>query len=147
MNLIDALLGEHGAFHALLDSVEQMASTAGDIAQIDAAMAILATEVNAHAALEEKLLFPALENHSGTKELLAEMVAEHGAIRRGLEMIEEARDISEAVEAVQQTISVARRHFRNEETVLYVLAQEALDDETLTRLGEAWAAARSVKIR
>ena len=75
------------------------------------------------------------------------MVAEHAAIRRGLESIEEARDISEAVEAVQQTIATARHHFRNEETVLYALAQEVLDDETLAQLGEAWAAARSVKIR
>ena len=147
MKLIDALLGEHGAFYALFDSIEQMASTSGDIAQIDTAMAVLATELNAHAAFEEKLLFPALERHTGTKKLLAEMVAEHQDIRHGLERIENARDINEAAEAVQQTMAAARRHFRKEETVLYPLAKKVLDDETLAQLGEAWAAARSVIIR
>jgi hemerythrin-like domain-containing protein len=147
MKLIDALLGEHGAFYALFDSIEQMASTSGDIAQIDTAMAVLATELNAHAAFEEKLLFPALERHTGTKKLLAEMVAEHQDIRHGLERIENARDINEAAEAVQQTMAAARRHFRKEETVLYPLAKKVLDDETLTQLGEAWAAARAVKNR
>ena len=147
MKLIDALLGEHGAFHSLLDSIEQMASTSGDIAQIDTATAVLATEVNTHAALEEELLFPALESHPKTKKLLAEMVAEHEEIQSGLERIENARDISEAVEEIQKTMATARRHFHREETVLYVLAQEVLSDETQTQLGEAWAAARTGKIR
>ena len=146
MKLTDALLGEHGAFHALLDGIEEMAPIAGDVAQIDSATAVLATEIKAHAALEEELLFPALEPHLAAGELIAEMHAEHKEIRRGLERIENAEDISEAIEAVQQTINAARNHFRKEETVIYALAKEVLDDETLTRLGKAWAAARRVTI-
>jgi hemerythrin-like domain-containing protein len=116
------------------------------VAQIDSATAVLATEIKAHAALEEELLFPALEPHLAAGELIAEMYAEHKEIRRGLERIENAEDISEAIEAVQQTISTARNHFRKEETLIYTLAEEVLDDETLTRLGKAWAAARRVTI-
>jgi hemerythrin-like domain-containing protein len=145
MKLTDVLLGEHAAFHALLDEIEEMASFAGEVAQIESAMTVLATEVKSHAALEEKLLFPALEPHVETDELFAEMRADHEQIQFGLERIEDARDLNEALEAVRQTLDIVRRHFKNEEEKLYALAEEVLDDETLIQLGEAWATAHSVK--
>ena len=145
MKLTDVLLGEHAAFRALLDEIEQMASYAGEVAQIDSAMTALRTEIKSHAALEEKLLFPALEPHVETDELFAEMRADHEQIRFGLERIEDAGDLDEALEAVRQTLDTARRHFKKEEEKLYALAEEVLDDETLIQLGEAWAIAHSVK--
>ncbi len=147
MKLTDALLGEHGAFNVLLNEIEKMASIAGDVAQIDSAIAVFATEIKAHAALEEELLFPALKPHLATNELITEMLAEHKEIRQGLERIENAVDISEAIDAVQQTISAIRNHFQKEEKVLYPFAEDVLDDETLIRLGKAWAVARSMTIK
>ena len=38
MKLTDVLLGEHGAFRALLDEIEEMASFAGEVAQIESAI-------------------------------------------------------------------------------------------------------------
>ena len=146
MKLTDAFLGEHGAFYMLLDRIEETAAIAGDIAQIDTAVAILTVEVGSHADLEEELLFPALEPHLATNQLLVEIRAEHEAIRRGLERIEDARSVGEAVEAVEQVVSMVRSHLQKEEKILYALAQRELDDETLIRLGEAWAAARSMTI-
>ena len=145
MKLTDVLRGEHAAFRALLDEIEGMASFAGEVAQIESAMTVLRTEIKSHAALEEKLLFPALEPHVETDELFAEMRADHEQIKFGLERIEDARDLDEALEAVRQTLDIARRHFKNEEEKLYALAEEVLDDETLIQLGEAWAIAHSVK--
>lgn len=145
MNIIDAFLGEHGAFNALFNTIEKLADTGGDLAQIESATAVLATEVISHAALEEELLFPALEAHLANHELIVEMRGEHDEIKAGLARIEEARDIQEAVDAVRQTLGIARHHFQKEERVLYPLARRLLDDETLTRLGEAWATARRVK--
>ncbi len=145
MKLTDMLRGEHAAFRALLDEIEEMASFAGEVAQIESAMTVLRTEIKSHAALEEKLLFPALEPHVETDELFAEMRADHEQIRSGLERIENARDLDEALEAVRRTLNIVRKHFKNEEEKLYALAEEVLDDETLIRLGEAWATARSVK--
>ncbi len=145
MKLTDVLMGEHAAFHALLDEIEEMASFAGEVAQIESTMTVLSTEVKSHASLEEKLLFPALEPHVETDELFAEMHADHEQIQFGLERIEDARDLDEALEAVRQTLGIARRHFKNEEEKLYALAEEVLDDETLIQLGEAWAIAHSVK--
>ena len=145
MKLTDMLLGEHAAFHALLDEIEEMASYAGEVAQIESAMTVLRTKIQSHATLEEKLLFPALKPHVETDELFAEMNADHKQIRLGLERIEDALDLNEALDSVQQTLGIVRRHFLNEEGKLYALAEEVLDEETLIQLGEAWATARSVK--
>lgn len=146
MKLTDALIGEHGAFRALLDGIEKMASHAGEVAQIESAMAIFSTEVTQHAKLEEDLLFTALEPHLGSNDLLAKMLSEHQEIRSGLESIEDARDLDQAIEAVQHTLDTARRHFENEEKILYAIANKVLDEETLTRLGKEWAIARSITI-
>lgn len=145
MKLIDALLGEHGAFNALFNGIEKMAVAGGELAQIESATAALAAELESHAKLEEELLFPALEPHLENDELISEMLAEHEQIQAGLERIEGARDIREALDAVQETLSLARRHFHKEEEVLYPLAHRVLDDQVQTELGKTWAAARKVK--
>jgi len=147
MKVTDALLGEHGAFNALLNGIEKLAATAGDIAQIESASAVLAAELSAHATFEEDLLFPMLEPRLESSEIIDQMRIEHKIIQDGLERIEDARDIGEALEAVAQTMNAARNHFQKEETVLYPLAQKVLDDETLDQLGESWAKARSVTIK
>mgnify|MGYP002725583338 CR=1 FL=1 len=145
MDLIDALLGEHGAFKALFDSVEKLDEIGVELAQIDNAISVLATELDTHAAFEDEQLFPALKAHVANDELMAEMYAEHAEIRAGLERIEDAHDIREAMNAVHHTFAVARRHFRKEEEIVYPLAHRILDDETRSRLGEAWVVARKVK--
>jgi hemerythrin-like domain-containing protein len=144
MELTDALLGEHGAFRALLDGIEEMASYAGEVARIESAMAVFSAEVTRHAKLEEDLLFPALEPHLDSNDLIAKMRSEHLEIRSGLDSIEDARDLDQALDAVQHTLETARRHFDNEEKVLYATAKKVLDEDTLTRLGEEWADARNI---
>ncbi|MEE9141004.1 MAG: hemerythrin domain-containing protein [Alphaproteobacteria bacterium] len=145
MKLTDLLRGEHAAFNALLDEIEELNSVSGEVAQIESTVTVLKTELRSHAALEEKLLFPALKPFAKTDELFAEMHADHERIRHELEQIENARDIDEALDAVGKILGVARRHFKSEEEKLYGLADEALDEEALDRLSEAWAAARSEK--
>ena len=146
MKLTDALIGEHGAFRALLKEIEGMVSYAGEAAQVESAMAIFRAEVTQHARLEENLLFPAIEPYLDSNDLIAQMRSEHQEIRSGLGSIEDARDLDQALEAVQHTLEAARRHFENEEKILYAFAQKVLDEETLTRLGEDWAAARAIAV-
>lgn len=146
MKLTDALLGEHGAFRILLNGIEEMASYAGEVAQIESAMAVFTAEVTHHAKLEEDLLFPVLELHMDSSDLFDEIHSEHAEIRSGLESIEDARDLDQAIAAVRHTLEITRIHFDNEEKTLYAVANKVLDEETLNRLCEEWAASRSVKI-
>lgn len=146
MKLTDALRGEHGAFYALFDEVEALVSSAGGVAQIQSASMVLGALVTSHAALEERLLFSTLEPHLGNGAPLAVMRAEHAEIERALEQLDDTLDVDQATAWVMHALSTARSHFRKEERVLFTMAEQILDDETLTRLGKAWADARDVAI-
>ncbi|NIN68730.1 MAG: hypothetical protein GTO63_29295 [Anaerolineae bacterium] len=43
-------------------------------------------------------------------------------------------------------IQVAREHFAKEEQILYPIAEQVLDTDTLTQLGRQWAERRGVVI-
>jgi iron-sulfur cluster repair protein YtfE (RIC family) len=146
LKLTDGLRGEHGAFYALFDEVEAMGSSAGNAAQAQSAMAVLAALVTSHGALEEKLLYSALEPHLGKGAPLDVMREEHAEIERTLERLEDAYDVDQAIGWVMHALSIARSHFLKEEQVLFTMAEQILDDEALTRLGQAWADARNVAI-
>lgn len=145
MKLTDALIGEHGAFYTLFDEIERIAATQEGIAVILGATAVLEAMVDSHAALEDELLFAALEPHLGSHEgPLAVMRREHDEMIRLLERIEDAADVEEAVSLVNEALAAARSHFRKEEQVLFPMAVRLLGDETLHRLGRAWAGVRHV---
>lgn len=147
MKLTDALLGEHGAFYTLFDEIEEIAARESAIAIILGASAALGAMVNAHARLEDELLFSALEPHLGTDDgPLAVMRSEHDNMEHLLAQIEDAADIDQAIFLVEEALRAARSHFQKEEQVLFPMARRLLGDEALTRLGKAWAEARRVTI-
>lgn len=146
MRVTDALLGEHAVFYALFDQVEAVASSAGAVTQVEAATAVLSVVVGSHAALEDELLFAALESRIGKEGPLLVMRAEHEEMERALEKIEDARDLEQAAGYIHEALRVARDHFRKEEKVLFPMAEQMLDEPTLVRLGEIWADARHVTV-
>lgn len=146
MRITDAFLGEHGAFKAMFAKIEKLAEFSGDLAQIESAMAVLETEIETHAALEEDMLFPMLAKQPDHVELVAKMRAQHKEIFNAWDRIEGARDVTEALELVTHAVEVARGHFESEEATFYPTVRKVLSDEQLSQLAEAWAAARHVRI-
>lgn len=146
MKLTDALRGEHGAFYALFNEIDSLAAIAGSHTQVQAASAVLNALVKSHGAIEDGLLFAALEPHLGKAGPLSIMRAEHEEIEQALVKIEDARTLEEAAELVQPALAVARSHFQKEERVLFRMAEQLLDEETLIRLGRSWANARGVSL-
>jgi iron-sulfur cluster repair protein YtfE (RIC family) len=147
VKLTDALLGEHGTFYVLFSQIEKIAAIQGPLAQIRGATTVLGAMVGSHASLEEELLFSAPEPHLGTGDgPLAVMRSEHEELARLLQQIEDAVDADQVILWIEEALSVARSHFQKEERVLFPMAQQLLGDETLTRLGRAWAEARRVTL-
>ncbi len=146
VKLTDALLGEHGVFYALFDQIEAVTSTATSVVQIQQATVALSAVILSHAKLEEELLFPALEMHIGTTGPLAVMRSEHDQIEQALQQIEAAQNLDDGADCVARALSILRDHFQKEEEVLFSIARQTLDEETLIRLGNAWAEARCVTI-
>ena len=147
MKLTDALLGEHGAFYVLFDQIDEIAATQSAVAQLRGATTVLAAMLYSHATLEEQLLFSALEPHLGKDDgPLAVMYDEHKKMERMLGQMEEMPDVDQAILWITEALGAARSHFQKEEEVLFPMAQSVLGDETLSRLGRAWAEARGVTI-
>lgn len=148
LKLTDALRGEHGAFYTLFDLIEGMATEENQVmARIQGAITVLTAMVDAHATLEEELLFPALEPLLGKDSgPLAVMLREHEEMEQRLMDLEGAVGIDEALALAQQALDTARSHFQKEERVLFPLAERLLGEKKLVELGKTWADRRKVTI-
>lgn len=145
MKITEALLGEHGAFYAQFDHLEQSVPEVDSLALIQAQGALLAASLEIHAQLENELLIATLERHLGTAEaLLQVMRQEHDDIETALSRLPQIRDLTEAQDLVLDTVQTARNHFLKEEQALFPMAERELGQETLTQLGAQWAERRNV---
>ena len=146
MKITDALLGEHAVFYAQLDHLEQVIPTANALAQVKSQGAMLAAALVSHAQLEEELLFTTLEPHIGPMGPLTVMRMEHDEIEGTLARLPKIQELAEAQSLALHVIQVAREHFAKEEQILYPIAEQVLDTDTLTQLGRQWAERRRVII-
>ena len=147
MFITDALLGEHGIFHLLLQDLEQALPALDSVAALQHRAAPLAFSLDAHAALEDELLFNAIEPHLGAQGgPLAVMRHEHDQIVRLLESIPSAPDLAQGRALAAQMIQVSRGHFQKEEQVLFRMARQVLGEGELAALGAKWSQRRGVYI-
>lgn len=148
MNLIDALLAEHGLIYVLFDQIEEIAGADGGSASPsgDAAAAMVSRAVIVHAELEDELLFTALEARMGPAGPLAVMRSEHDEIHRRLEGGADGEAAAGALQRVLNMIPLAREHFAKEEQVLFQMARQALSADELDQLSVRWASERKVAI-
>ncbi|MDZ7267672.1 MAG: hemerythrin domain-containing protein [candidate division KSB1 bacterium] len=147
MKITDALLGEHAVFYVQFDYLEKNIPPAKDLALVKSQGTMLAVALETHAHLEDELLFVALEAHLDPKSgPLAVMRLEHEAIAQSLQLMQGTQEIAEARNLLLHTIQTARAHFAKEEQIIFRMAQNMLEAETLALLGAQWAARRSVLI-
>ena len=95
-----------------------------------------------HFALEEELLFPAIEAELGPHDLVRTLIAEH---RRLETLAARLREAPENVSTLLEFIELLRIHIRTEENQLFEEVQGRLSAETLARLGAEFEA-RAVRI-
>jgi len=144
MDIVQALLGEHGALYAQFDYLEE-AIPRQSLSALQAQADVLAAALQSHARLEDELLFASLEPilGAGSPELLG-MRMMHEDIDRGLESCRAATDDAGAQGDLLGVIGLARQHFLGEEQVLFPLAQARIPHATRDALGAEWAARRGV---
>ncbi|HJO71246.1 MAG: hemerythrin domain-containing protein [Rhodospirillales bacterium] len=146
MKLTDALLGEHGVLYALFEHVSYVVATSNEIGEVRSAVSVLKKLLLSHAKLEEDLLFPNLEPRLGPMGPLAVMRAEHREIDQFFETAKQAEDVDSLKKVVGDLLDVAHAHFQKEEMALFAMARQVLDEATLSRLGDEWAASRKVQV-
>ena len=147
MFITDALLGEHAVFHILLGNIEQSLPAFDSLPNLQNRITAFAFALEAHAGLEDELLFNALEPHLGTAGgPLAVMRMEHDQITDLLGKIESADNLESARALAKQMIQITRGHFQKEEQILFRMARQALSEDELTSLGAQWAGRRGIVI-
>ena len=150
MNILHALLGEHGPIRHQLEALRRSAPRLSD-PELRAATLGLAEAIESHAHLEDELLFEPLAK-SGRMPMgpVMAMRAEHDEIERllgGILAPEGTPSRPDPQRTAARMIEIVRDHFGHEEHVLFPLAATVLDAERLGDLGAEWAARRGVEVR
>ncbi len=147
MDIIDALLGEHGALYAALDGVERISGAATSLAEVRAQASLLGAAVQGHSQLEDELLFTVLESRVASAEgVIKSMRRMHADIDDALARLRVLQDVGPARDLLLSVVAMAREHFSAEEEFCFPLADQALAPDVLDRLGAAWAERRGVTI-
>ena len=147
MNIVDALLGEHGMLYVQFDYIEPAVSRIEDLTVIKAAGRALAATVQSHLTLEDELLcarvISALKSHPPV--IGCEM--SHDEIDRGFVQLWAAEDPTTAQGNLLGILALARRHSFGQERVLFPLARRMLTSEVMRVLGAEWAKRRGIVVQ
>ncbi len=146
MKITDALLGEHGAFYAQFDRLEETLPHTTSAAEVREQAALLAAALVTHAKLEDALLFDRMRKGGADGGLLDAMEAEHTSIAGLLARAQGSQDPAAAREALLEAVAQAREHFAKEERFAFPLADTVLGSGILTELGASWSVRRDVHL-
>jgi hemerythrin-like domain-containing protein len=145
MNLVDALLGEHGVIRGtLLRLVREQHELSAPA--FEYGLALLEEALGSHSVIEDELLFDGLLTlKPGVAQVLASMRNEHAAIRTSLAGLSRTRHQLRRgpMEAFAELVL---EHFAVEERVLFPMALHLLSPEELEAAGRLWAKRRGVQL-
>jgi hemerythrin-like domain-containing protein len=147
MKITDAFIAEHAVLYAQLDHLELAIPAARTAGEIKAMAGLLEAALRSHADLEDQLLFNHLEPGLDQMGKLEKVQHEHAAICHALERVRHARTRPEAQRRLLNIVHLTRKEFDLEDRVIFRLAEETLREDTLLKLGRAWARQRIVPAR
>ncbi len=144
MKMTDALLGEHGAFYAQFDRLEEEIPRTATAAEVGEQAALLAAALVSHAKLEDELLFDRMAAAGVDHGLMTSMLDEHQQIADRLARAQGTGDLERGRMELLEAVALARDHFAKEERLAFPLAESRLGAAALEDLGREWARRRDV---
>jgi hemerythrin-like domain-containing protein len=139
MKITEALAAEHRIFLSVFDQIERALPSLATPLEIQTMAGIVERLLQEHAEAETNLAYLALDHALAETEQLEQMYQDHHEIDGRLKKVRTANTCAEARRLLHAVIQYSREHFRGEERVLFPLLEKALQPETLTELGRAWA--------
>jgi len=142
-----SILSRQSDDHAVLHRLMLDYDDATDAGARGTIVAELAERALRHAFAEETVLFPAYRQHLPEldDELTAHIEGEHQEINELLEDLQDADPRADDYDArVRRVFELITSDAREEEDILLPQLQQVVDDRELSRLGDAWEAARLV---
>ncbi len=135
MRIIDRFSSEHDVFLEQLEVIQGLAGAGGSVESVVAAMRTLAAPLLAHAANEERALFPDLEpSMGGGGGPLAILTEEHVTIHEQVDLLTGDPTRQELETVLAEFQRILGGHIDKEEQILFPAAAQILGDERLLRL-------------
>lgn len=137
MNVLDLLKQDHQMVAGLLDRVEH--AEPGD-AELQDLAGEIAQALTVHAALEESLFYPVLRDRANEDEErvdVFEAFTEHDVVKHLISLIKGRRKDDALFKAELQVLGEnVKHHVKEEESTIFALARELMDERELNRIGE-----------
>ena len=147
MDVTQALLGEHGIVHLLVEQLDEALARHQTASELRAAAEPLAITLLAHARVEDETLFQPYEKHTGSLGPLKCLRHEHELMDRQIRALFRFEDVVTLREQIRALLDVTRRHLAREEEVMFKAARDAIEAGELEHLGHHWAEFRGVMLR
>ncbi len=143
MDVLSIIKQEHREVGALLDEVTKC--DAGD-ERLRELAAEIATKLSTHLAIEERLFYARLKAQAKGEEDkvdVFEAYTEHAGAKSLMEMLRSGRKPDEQFKAELQVLGEnVKHHVKEEESKVFGIAREMLDQSELEAIGEAWERAK-----
>jgi hemerythrin superfamily protein len=101
------------------------------------------TELEIHAQIEENIFYPAMQRHDGLKELVADSLKEHNAMKRLLQEMGTLSDREDFEDKLEELIDNVEHHAEDEEEgKMFPKVRELVSASELQKLGAQLQAAK-----
>jgi hemerythrin-like domain-containing protein len=147
MDVTQALLGEHGIVHLLVEQLDEALDRYQTTAELRAASEPLAISLLGHARIEDETLFQPYEKHTGSLGPLKCLRHEHQLMDQQIRVMFRLQDAAILRGQIRALLDVTRRHLAREEEVMFKAARDAIEAGELEHLGHHWAEFRGVLLR
>lgn len=143
MKITEALFAEHLVFHNMFDHIEATAPKLKTLPEVKSLGALMESLLRAHSDTEDELFIGPLEHcfeQIGQRDAFLE---EHQEIDASLVKVRHARRLKKARQLLLAAVAYSREHFDKEERIVFPLAEQVLNNKTLTGLGQTWMEQRT----
>ena len=146
MDVTDALLGEHGVFHLLVEQPDDVLDRCESVGELRVAAEPLSISLLGHHRVEEETLLAPYERASGSLGPLKCLRHEHEQMNQLMRLIARNTDAGEMREQIRALLDIVRRHLAREEQLLFGLVRQTLPDRARQHSGAHWAQFRGVTL-
>ena len=138
MDALEILKQDHAKVKKLFDKTE----TADDREQ-KRIFSQIKTELEIHAHLEENIFYPAMQRHEGLKEMVAESLKEHNAMKALLQEMATLHAREDFEDKLEELIDNVEHHAEDEEEgKIFPKVRELVSANELQKLGAQLQAAK-----
>ncbi|MBV8530713.1 MAG: hemerythrin domain-containing protein, partial [Candidatus Eremiobacteraeota bacterium] len=142
LDVLSLLKQDHRTVSALLD---EATACEPDDDRLNSLAEEIESALTVHAAIEEKYFYPALRDRAEDSEDAVdvfEAYTEHELVKTLIALLKSGRQPDEQFKAEVQVLAEnVKHHVKEEESTIFKLAREVLDDDELEELGETMAVA------